>query len=72
MGRESIVEIPQGSGNHYRYTYDEGQTKYLGPVGTAPALTEEEFLAAKQADKPMRIDGAWNQLSEEEDVVRSR
>jgi hypothetical protein len=44
--KESVVEIPEGSGNHYRYGYDEGQTKYLGPVGSAPQLSEEEFLLA--------------------------
>lgn len=43
--KESIVEIPEGSGNQYRYEYDpsSGKTLYRGPVGTAPALSEEEF-----------------------------
>jgi len=46
MGKESIVEIPPGSGNHYRYEYDEssGKTLYRGPVGDAPQIGEEEFL----------------------------
>jgi len=42
----SIVEIPPGSGNRYKYVYD-AETKatvYKGPVGNAPALDEEEFL----------------------------
>jgi len=42
----SIVEIPPGSGNKYRYVYDQAtqQTQYKGPVGEAPALDEGEFL----------------------------
>ena len=44
MGKESIVEIPSGSGNRYRYVYDQGSTNYLGPVGSAPDLGEEEFM----------------------------
>jgi hypothetical protein len=41
-----IVEIPEGSGNLYRYEYEpfHGKTIYRGPVGSAPALTEDEFL----------------------------
>ena len=43
MGSDSIVEI---GGHRYRYAYDPGsqQTLYRGPVGSAPALTEQEFL----------------------------
>jgi len=41
--KENIVEIPEGSGNHYRYGYQDGSTIYLGPVGDAPALAEAEF-----------------------------
>jgi len=44
MGKESVVEIPAGSGNKYRYVYDQGSTKYLGPVGSAPEIGEAEFL----------------------------
>jgi len=40
----TTVEIPEGSGNRYRYEYEEGATVYKGPVGTAPELSEEEFL----------------------------
>jgi len=43
MPRESRVEIPSGSGNFYRYEYSDGATRYLGPVGDAPSLSEEEF-----------------------------
>jgi len=43
MGKESRVEIPSGSGNFYRYEYSDGATRYLGPVGDAPSLSEEEF-----------------------------
>jgi len=48
MPKESVVEIPSGSGNKYRYVYDHetGRTEYLGPVGSAPDLGEEEFLDA--------------------------
>jgi len=40
----TTVEIPPGSGNRYRYEYEEGSTVYKGPVGDSPQLTEEEFL----------------------------
>ena len=50
MGKESVVEIPPGSGNHYRYEYVDGATVYKGPVGDGPALSEEEFLAAMVGD----------------------
>jgi hypothetical protein len=48
MGKESQVEIPEGSGNLYRYEYEEssGKTVYLGPVGKAPTLDEEHFMLA--------------------------
>ena len=46
MPKESRVEIPQDSGNWYRYDYEDGQTLYKGPVGTAPAISEEEFYVA--------------------------
>lgn len=41
--KESIVDI---EGHSYRYGYNEStqKTVYLGPVGDAPALTEEQFL----------------------------
>jgi hypothetical protein len=47
MGKESQVEIPEGSGRFYRYEYDPDtqETQYRGPVGSAPNLSEEEFLA---------------------------
>jgi len=40
----TVVEIPPGSGNRYRYEYEGGKTQYKGPVGTAPEMGEEEFL----------------------------
>ena len=40
---ENVVTI---KGNKYKYTYVDGETKYLGPVGDAPALTEQEFMKA--------------------------
>ena len=43
--RESIVEIPSGSGNKYRYVYEDGATLYRGPVGSAPTMAEPEFHA---------------------------
>jgi len=44
MGKESQVEIPEGSGNFYRYEYDDGKTVYKGPVGDAPGINEQEFF----------------------------
>jgi len=44
----TVVEIPPGSGNRYRYEYEEGATVYKGPVGTAPELSEGEFLEMSQ------------------------
>lgn len=37
------VEIPEGSGNYYRYDYEDGKTVYKGPIGSAPAIEEEHF-----------------------------
>ena len=51
MGKESVVEIPHGSGNRYRYEYSAGSTIYKGPVGSAPDLGEAEFLDAIEAKK---------------------
>lgn len=59
MGKESRVEIPDGSGNYYRYEYIEGDTLYRGPVGDAPALSEGEFdeffKAGKRRQKQMKV-----------------
>ena len=54
MGQESIVII---SGHQYRYEYDEETqtTKYLGPVGDAPEMTEEIFLAAMNIPKRIKF-----------------
>lgn len=52
MSKEHQVEIPIGSGNRYRYSYDPASraTRYLGPVGSAPAINEQEFL--RQIEDP--------------------
>jgi hypothetical protein len=41
--KENIVEI---RGHKYRYAYDQEskKMKYLGPLGNAPPITEDEFL----------------------------
>jgi hypothetical protein len=44
MGKETIAEIPKGSGNFYRYEYADGQMVYRGPMGSAPEISETEFL----------------------------
>jgi len=46
----TTVEIPEGSGNRYRYDYDASTkgTVYKGPVGNSPGLSEEEFLRVIQ------------------------
>ena len=38
---ENTVTI---KGNKYKYCYTDGETRYLGPVGDATPITEEEFL----------------------------
>ena len=38
---ENVVTI---KGHQYKYVYIDGETKYMGPVGDAPALSEAEFL----------------------------
>jgi hypothetical protein len=42
MGKISEVDI---KGHRYRYHYNEesGSTEYLGPVGSAPAISEADF-----------------------------
>ena len=55
MPKDSIVEIPSGSGNRYRYEYSEGQTLYRGPVGSAPEIGEQEFLKALDRPEVRRI-----------------
>lgn len=57
MGKESKVEIPEGSGNFYRYEYEDGQTLYRGPVGDAPSISEEEFMAMSTEAKEAREGG---------------
>jgi len=49
----TTVEIPEGSGNRYRYDYDKGtqDTVYKGPVGNSPGLSEEEFLKGMEGGK---------------------
>jgi len=57
---ESVVEIPEGSGNWYRYEYKDGKTIYRGPVGSAPSIDESEFTemflkAKKRPRKPKQM-----------------
>jgi len=52
--KENIVQI----GNHrYRYAYDPNgqQTRYLGPVGQAPDLTESEFFSLLEESKKVEM-----------------
>ena len=56
MPRESVVEIPRGSGNRYRYAYHDGATRYLGPVGSAPDLGEEEFMMLVAQALPQHVE----------------
>jgi hypothetical protein len=57
------VEIPPGSGNFYRYEYDEpsGKTVYKGPIGSAPAIEEEHF--AKRV-KTMFGEARWKKYKD--------
>ena len=86
MSRESIVEIPSGSGNKYRYEYSEGKTRYKGPVGDAPEIGEAEFnmvIARKSSNDiqlPMnnkRMEDIWalaesrKNLTQFRDTIRS-
>jgi len=52
--KESIVVI---SGHRYRYEYVDGATVYRGPVGDAPELSEQEFLAAMIIPDHQRLVG---------------
>ena len=61
--KESIVEIPPGSGNHYRYEYVDGKTVYRGPVGNAPSLHEEEFLLMAQLGVEEGIDSREDEIN---------
>lgn len=54
MGKVSTVEIPEGSGNLYRYEYQDGKTEYLGPIGSAPELNEQEFMAELLLGQPVK------------------
>jgi hypothetical protein len=47
-GKESVVEI---NGHLYRYEYRDGKTHYLGPVGSAPSISEEEFMASFEEEE---------------------
>jgi hypothetical protein len=59
---ESFVEI---NGSYYRYRYDPATKKmrYLGPVGLAGELTEEEFLKEIQG-MDARLQAATEDLSQ--------
>jgi len=76
MSKENIVEIPSGSGNRYRYVYEDGATKYLGPVGSAPDLAEEEFML-QTSTEPANITGitfkpGWEGRSADPDRERAK
>jgi len=68
MPKESRVEIPSGSGNFYRYAYEDGRTVYRGPVGSAPDLAEEEFMAAFQFSKESKFKRAFKIMGIQEDT----
>lgn len=70
MSKESVVEIPDGSGNFYRYEYVDGETKYRGPVGDAPPLNEEEFLRLTTGHKPGGKPNYIHQL--EDEIIRNQ
>lgn len=60
--KESVVEIPEGSGHLYRYGYEAGSQKtvYKGPVGDAPTISEgqfEDFFASRRV-YPAVLDAA--------------
>jgi hypothetical protein len=61
MGSIAKVEIPEGSGNYYYYEYEPGvgKTVYKGPVGSAPAITEEEFNLVVVATERNVMDTRW-------------
>jgi hypothetical protein len=61
MGKESRVII---SGHQYRYEYDENTktTKYLGPVGDAPEMSEADFMAAMNIPKKIKFSENQKQL----------
>jgi len=48
--KENVVEI---SGHRYRYAYDPdtGKTLYKGPVGSAPPISQDDFLS--------HLDNGW-------------
>jgi hypothetical protein len=50
MSKESIAVI-NGHEYKYRYNKDTGGMDYLGPLGEAPALTQEEFLRKFNEEK---------------------
>ena len=54
MPEGSRVEIPDGSGNFYRYEYDPATQKtiYRGPSGSAPAISEDQFLDIMGSEQP--------------------
>jgi len=71
----TVVEIPPGSGNRYKYVYEGGKTVYKGPVGTAPELSEGEFLEMFQVQltgpEPTNQDKANSFIAENEEKIKS-
>ena len=52
---ENVVII---KGNQYKYCYDghTQETKYLGPVGNSPALSEQEFFDILRVSDKNKLD----------------
>jgi hypothetical protein len=65
---ESVVVI---NDNYYRYGYDPDtqKTHYLGPVGEAPQLSEEQFMAAVEFTDTHHM---WNQAASVGNLLRSK
>ena len=57
--------------NYYRYGYDPDsqKTHYLGPVGSAPELSEEDFMAAVQFTDTHHM---WNQAASVGNLMRTK
>jgi hypothetical protein len=74
MCPDSIVEIPEGSGNNYRYRYnpESGKSEYLGPVGDSPEIAETEFLAMMTEARPALTDTEWDDLIRKIEDYRDR
>lgn len=69
--KENIVRIKEGQ---YRYRYDPAtkKTEYLGPVGSSPQISEEDFQRRFISDRGEKYEGLpgtallWNDPRSEE------